>query len=263
MLPTFRPDRYADPAAPGWRQALAELAEASGVDTGTHGGLLEALRARRARFAEHGGTATDHGPVDAACEPMDPAAAERVHAAALAGDVSAADTAAYRGGMLFAFAQMACEDGMVMQLHPGVLRNHHRPTLEAFGPDTGHDLPLATDYTRSLRPVLERFGTEPAFRLVLFTVDETSFGRDIAPLAGFYPSVYVGAPWWFLDTPRAIARFRETVTDTAGFAKTAGFVDDTRAFCSIPARHDMSRRLTATGVRCPGGPGWSSMLRRL
>ena len=245
VLPTFRPDRYADPAAPGWRRALAELAQASGVDTSTRAGLLEALRARRAHFAARGGTASDHGPVDAACEPMEPAAAERVHAAALAGDVTAADAAAYRAGMLFAFAEMACEDGMVMQLHPGVLRNHHRPTLDAFGPDTGHDLPLATDYTRSLRPVLERFGTEPAFRLVLFTVDETSFGRDIAPLAGFYPSVFVGAPWWFLDTPRAIARFRETVTDTAGFAKTAGFVDDTRAFCSIPARHDMARRLDA------------------
>ncbi len=132
-----------------------------------------------------------------------------------------------------------------MQLHPGVLRNHHGPTHAAFGPDTGHDLPTPTEFVRGLRPVLERFGTAETFRMVLFTVDETTFSRDIAPLAGFYPSVYVGAPWWFLDTPDAILRFRAAVTDTAGFYRTAGFVDDTRAFCSIPARHDMSRRVDA------------------
>lgn len=246
VIPTFRPDRYLDPADPGWRGALADLAGASGVDTTTAAGLAEALRARRRHFVEHGATATDHGPLDAACEPLPEADAERLHAAALAGTASAVETDAYRGHLLFSMAQMACEDGLVMQLHPGVLRGHHRPTLAAYGPDTGHDLPTSTDYVRSLRPVLERFGTEPSFRLVLFTVDETAFARDIAPLAGFYPSVYVGAPWWFLDTPGAIARFRDAVTDTAGFHKTAGFVDDTRAFCSIPARHDMARRVDAS-----------------
>ena len=245
VVPTFRPDRYVDPGQPGWPGALGELAAAADEDTGTSAGLLRALEARRRHFAAHGATATDHGPVDAACAPVTDADAERLHAAALAGTASTADLAAYRGHLLFAMARMSCEDGLVMQLHPGVLRGHHRPTLAAHGPDTGHDLPTPTEFVRALRPVLERFGTEPSFRLVLFTVDETAFTRDIAPLAGFYPSVWVGAPWWFLDTPGAIARFRDAVTDSAGFYKTAGFVDDTRAFCSIPARHDMSRRVDA------------------
>jgi glucuronate isomerase len=147
--------------------------------------------------------------------------------------------------MLFQSAAMSAEDGLVMQLHPGVFRNHHSPTFRAFGPDTGHDIPTATEFVRGLRPLLERFGTSSTFRMVLFTVDETTFSREIAPLAGFYPSVYVGAPWWFLDTPDAVLRFRSAVTDAAGFYRTAGFVDDTRAFCSIPARHDMSRRVDA------------------
>jgi glucuronate isomerase len=130
-----------------------------------------------------------------------------------------------------------------MTLHPGVRRNHHSPTAERFGPDTGHDIPLRTEFTDPLRPLLERFGTHPALHLVLFTLDETVFSRELGPLAGFYPSVYVGAPWWFLDAPEAVRRFRRAVTESAGFRRTSGFIDDTRAFCSIPARHDMSRRL--------------------
>jgi glucuronate isomerase len=140
---------------------------------------------------------------------------------------------------------MSVDDGLVMQLHAGVHRNTHRPTFERFGPDTGHDLPAAGGYTLPLVPLLRDFGTAPGFHLVLFTVDETLFSREIAPLAGFYPSVYAGAPWWFLDSPAAIARYRAAVTDSAGFGKTSGFIDDTRAFCSIPARHDMSRRADA------------------
>ena len=124
-------------------------------------------------------------------------------------------------------------------------RNHHRPTYERFGPDTGHDIPIRVEFTDGLRPLLERFGTHPGFHLVAFTVDETVWSRELAPLAGFYPSVYVGVPWWFLDAPDAIRRFRAAVTETAGFSRTSGFVDDTRAFCSIPARHDMSRRVDA------------------
>jgi glucuronate isomerase len=140
-------------------------------------------------------------------------------------------------------ARMSCDDGLVMTLHPGVRRNHHGPTYAAYGPDTGADLPLRMEYTDALRPLLERYGTSPNLHLVLFTLDETVFSRELAPLAGFYPSVYVGAPWWFLDAPDAVRRFRGAVTETAGFSRTSGFIDDTRAFCSIPARHDMSRRL--------------------
>jgi glucuronate isomerase len=138
---------------------------------------------------------------------------------------------------------MSTEDGLVMTLHPGVARNHHAPTAAAFGPDTGHDIPVRMEFTRALQPLLERFGTHPALHLVLFTLDETVFSREIAPLAGFYPAVYAGAPWWFLDAPDAIRRYRSAVTETVGFSRTSGFIDDTRAFCSIPARHDMSRRL--------------------
>ena len=132
-----------------------------------------------------------------------------------------------------------------MTLHPAVRRGHHGPTAAAFGPDTGHDIPLRVEFTDALRPLLERFGTYPGFHLIVFTLDETVWSRELAPLAGFYPSVYVGAPWWFLDAPEAIRRFRAAVTETAGFSRTAGFVDDTRAFCSIPARHDMARRVDA------------------
>lgn len=246
VLPTFRADSYLDPGRPQWRSDLERLAQVSGVATTTHMGLLNALRSRREHFVRHGATATDTGVPDPGSEPLDPGDAERLHEAALRGPLAPADAAAYRHTMLFESARMATEDGLVMQLHPGVLRNHHRPTLERFGPDVGHDLPdVSSTFTRPLRPILEAFGTHPNFRLVLFTVDETAFSREIAPLAGFYPSVYVGAPWWFIDTPAAIRRYRETVTDGVGFTKTSGFIDDTRAFCSIPARHDMSRRVDA------------------
>ena len=147
--------------------------------------------------------------------------------------------------MLLEMARMATEDGLTMTLHPGVRRDHHRPTAARFGPDTGHDLPLPGAFTDALRPLLDRFGTHPNLTLVLFTLDESVFSRELAPLAGFYPSVYVGAPWWFLDAPDAIRRWRSAVTETAGLSRTSGFIDDTRAICSIPARHDMARRLDA------------------
>ena len=147
--------------------------------------------------------------------------------------------------MLFTFAQMSAEDGLVMQIHPGVARNHHHESHRLYGPDQGFDIPVHTEYTRHLQPMLQRFGRDPGFRVILFTVDETTFSRELAPLAGVYPSVRLGAPWWFLDSPDGMRRFREAVTETAGFANTSGFVDDTRAFASIPARHDLSRRIDA------------------
>jgi glucuronate isomerase len=148
--------------------------------------------------------------------------------------------------MLFQMARMSVEDGLVMTVHPGVRRNHHSATLERYGTDTGHDIPVQTEYTENLRPLLEAFGTVPGFHLVLFAVDETAYSREIAPLAGFYPSVYIGAPWWFLDAPDAILRWRSAVTETAGFYRSSGFIDDTRAFLSIPARHDTARRVDAS-----------------
>ncbi|WP_028049905.1 glucuronate isomerase [Cellulomonas sp. URHD0024] len=245
VLPTFRADRYMDPSAATWADSLDRLAGAADVDTTSYAGLLAALRVRRAAFAAAGATATDTGVLDAGSTPLAAPDAERIHADALRGMVTSEDAVAYRRNMLFRLAEMSAQDGLVMQLHPGVIRNHHAPTLSAFGPDTGHDLPDTGAFTRPLTPILDAFGTDPTFRLVLFTVDETTFSREIAPLAGFYPSVYAGAPWWFLDSPAAIWRYRQAVTDSAGFTKTSGFIDDTRAYCSIPARHDMSRRVDA------------------
>lgn len=246
VIPTFRADRYMHPDEPGWAARLERLSAVADVDTTTYPGLLEALRRRRRAFAEAGGTATDTGVIDAGSDPLHEAEASRIHRAALDGTLTAGEAAAYRRNLLYRLAELSAEDGLVMQLHPGVLRNHHRPTFDAYGPDTGHDLPAVGAFTRPLTPILRDFGTHPTFRLVLFTVDETTFSREIGPLAGFYPSVYAGAPWWFIDTPDAILRYRRAVTDSAGFTKTSGFIDDTRAFCSIPARHDMSRRVDAS-----------------
>jgi glucuronate isomerase len=243
VLPTFRPDRYLEVAAPGWIADVARLAEVSGVDTGSYAGWVAAMEKRRTYFRAHGAVSADHSHEDVGTQPLaDP---ENAYRQALAGTIEVSDSVALRRHMLLEMARMSCDDGLVMSLHPGVRRNHHRPTSDALGPDTGHDIPLRGDFTDPLRPLLERFGTHPNLHLVLFTLDESVFSRELAPLAGFYPSVYVGAPWWFLDAPEAVRRFRSAVTETAGFSRTSGFIDDTRAFCSIPARHDMSRRLDA------------------
>jgi glucuronate isomerase len=247
VIPTFRPDAYLDPGRGSeWAGAVARLGVTTGLDTGDYQRFLEALEQRRRYFIDHGATATDYGAPDTASQPLSSEEASALHRQGLARGLGEQEARAYRANMLFEMARMSVDDGLVMQFHPGVLRNHHRPTQLRFGDDTGHDVPLPTDYSRGLRPLLDVFGTDPRLRLVLFTVDETAFARDIAPLAGFYPSVYAGAPWWFLDAPDRILHYRSVLTEGAGFYKTAGFVDDTRAFCSIPARHDMSRRLDAS-----------------
>lgn len=243
VVPTFRPDRYLEPGQAGWAEAVRRLGEAADTDTSGYDGYIRALEARRRHFVEHGATSADHSHADVRTDPLPSRDAGRIYRAALAGDATEAETLAFRRHMLLEMARMSCEDGLVMTLHPAVRRNHHPPTLHRYGPDTGHDIPLRAEFTDALRPLLERYGTADGFRLVLFTIDETAFSREIAPLAGFYPSVYAGAPWWFLDAPDAIRRFQRSVTETAGLSRTTGFVDDTRAFCSIPARHDMSRRL--------------------
>jgi glucuronate isomerase len=241
VAPTFRPDRYLEPGRPDWPGLVKGL----GGDTGDYEGYIAALEERRRYFIAHGAVSTDHGHLDAGTEPLERHDAERIYRAALAGQATAAEATAFRRHMIFEMARMACDDGLVMTLHPGVHRNHHPPTGHRYGPDTGHDIPVAVEYTRALQPLLERFGTHPGFHLVLFTVDPDVLSREIAPLAGFYPAVYAGAPWWFLDNPSEIRRFQQGVTETAGFSRLSGFIDDTRAFCSIPARHDMSRRLDA------------------
>lgn len=244
VLPTFRPDAYLDPEAPGFADRVRRLLATTGKPT-TFAGYLEALQDRREYFIDHGAVSADHGVVEPFTTDMDLPAADGLFHAALAGTADAAAARVFRGHMLFHMARMSVSDGLVMTVHPGVHRNHHRPTFDRFGPDTGHDIPVRTEYTYNLRPLLNEFGTAPGFHLVLFAVDETVYSREVAPLAGFYPSVFIGAPWWFLDAPDAIQRWRSAVTETAGFYRSSGFIDDTRAFLSIPARHDASRRLDA------------------
>jgi glucuronate isomerase len=245
VIPTFRPDALVHLNRPGWPQRVELLAELTDVDTGSYQGYLQALRERRRAFVEAGGLATDHGHQSADTSPLPEAEAERVYAAARRGSTSEAAAAAFAAHMLYVLAEMAGADGLVMQLHPGVLRDHDRAMHAAYGSDCGFDIPIAAEFTRSLRPLLEAFGSRPDFRLVLFTVDETAYARELAPIAGVYPAVKLGAPWWFLDSPDGLRRFRELTTDTAGFYNTTGFVDDTRAFASIPARHDLARRIDA------------------
>jgi len=248
VIPTFRPDRYLEVASAGWPKRMARLAEVSGTATDDYPGFVAAMEARRRYFISRGATSADHSHADVRTDPLDAAAADRIYRAALAGEATAAEAVALRRHMLLEMARMSCEDGLVMTLHPAVRRGHHGPTTERFGADVGADIPIRVEFTDALRPLLERYGTHPGFHLVVFTLDETVWSRELAPLAGFYPSLYVGAPWWFLDAPEAIRRYRRAVTETIGFTRTSGFIDDTRAFCSIPARHDMSRRLDAGWV---------------
>jgi glucuronate isomerase len=245
VIPTLRADPYLDLHRPDWSSRLGSLAAAADTPTDSYAGLIAALRQRRRAFRALGGSSTDTGVLEPWCEPLSDGEAERIHAAGLAGTATEAERDAYRANLLYRFAELSAEDGMVMQLHVGVHRNTHAPTLQRFGPDTGHDLPARASFIEPLAPILRDFGTHPSFHTVLFTVDETAFSRELAPLAGFYPSVRVGAPWWFLDSPEAMLRARRATTDQIGFARGSGFVDDTRALCSIPTRHDTARRVDA------------------
>ncbi|MDN4473045.1 glucuronate isomerase [Demequina zhanjiangensis] len=246
VIPTFRPDAYTDPEAPRFGERVATLIASEPGAATTFPGYLSALRSRRLHFKRHGAVSADHGVVEPFTCELDAAEAERLFQSALAGTLDAEGARVFRGHMLWQMAAMSVEDGLVMTIHAGVRRNHHTATFERFGPDTGHDIPIRTEYVDNLRPLLQSFGTAEGFHLVLFAIDETVYSRELAPLAGFYPSVYVGAPWWFLDAPDAMRRFREAVTETAGFYRTSGFIDDTRAYLSIPARHGVARRADAS-----------------
>jgi glucuronate isomerase len=243
VVPTFRPDRYLEPAAVGWNGDVDRLAEVSGESCDTYAGWVAAMEDRRAFFREHGAVSTDHSHRDLGTEPLEDGEAERLYGQARAGAISTLDGDRLRRHMVCEMVRMATEDGLTMTLHPAVHRNHHPGTFERFGADVGADIPLAVEVTQALAPALARHGTDPNLTLVVFTIDETVYSRELAPLAGFYPSVRIGVPWWFIDAPESIKRFRSAVTESAGFTRTSGFIDDTRAFLSIPARHDMARRL--------------------
>ncbi len=242
VIPTFRPDAVMDPEFDGFRDNVSRLGALANQDTGTWRGYLDALASRRQAFKAMGATATDHGHPSAATANLPTPEAERLFARAMAGDLVPADAELFRAQMLTEMARMSLADGLVMQIHPGAWRNHNPAVRERFGRDRGADIPRPTDYVASLKPLLDRFGNERDLIIILFTLDEAAFSRELAPLAGHYPALRLGPPWWFLDSPEAMRRFRETTTETAGFYNTVGFNDDTRAFCSVPARHDVARR---------------------
>lgn len=246
VIPTFRPDPFLEPGQREWPRYIEQLSQVAEVDCGSYGGWVAAMENRREYFRKHGAKSTDHSHLTAHAAPLEGAEAQRIYTAALTGTASREEADALRGHMLFEMARMSADDGLTMTLHPGIERSHHQATLQRYGPDTGHDIPVQLELTRALKPMLNHFGTAARFKLVVFTVDETVYSRELAPLAGFYPSVYIGAPWWFLDTNDAIQRWRSAITETAGFYKTSGFIDDTRAFVSIPVRHDMARRIDAS-----------------
>ena len=243
ILPTFRPDPVVDPDFAGFDENIAKLGESTGEDTGTWMGYLRALEKSRARFKDLGCTATDHGHPTARTANLSPEEAQKLFTAVLGGDADADGKEMFRAQMLTEMARMSVEDGLVMQIHPGSSRNHNRVVYERYGRDTGADIPTATDYVNALKPMLGLYGNAPGLRVILFTLDESTYSRELAPLAGHYPCLRLGPPWWFHDSPEGMRRYREQVTETAGFYNTVGFNDDTRAFLSIPARHDVARRI--------------------
>ena len=243
VIPTYRPDAVVDPDFDGFRDnVVAFLAKASFAET-SWTTYLDAHRARRRYFQERGATATDHGHPTARTADLDTSAAAALFARVMRPDAASADRELFRAQMLTEMALMSREDGLVMQIHPGSVRNHNPELFGAFGRDMGADIPSATDYVHDLRPLLGRVGNDPAVTVILFTLDETAYSRELAPLAGHYPALRLGPPWWFFDSPEGMMRFRELATETAGFANTVGFNDDTRAYLSIPARHDVARRV--------------------
>ncbi|MCB9957704.1 MAG: glucuronate isomerase [Rhodospirillaceae bacterium] len=244
VVTAYRPDPVVDPDFEGFADNVAKLGEITGEDTATWAGYLAALANRRAYFREVGGaTSTDHGHPSTTTADLSPKVCQELLDRALSGSFAAHEAELFRGQMLTEMARMSLEDGLVMQLHPGSVRNHNPLLFQRFGRDMGADIPRATDYVAGLKPLLDRFGNEPGLTLILFTLDETAYSRELAPLAGHYPILKLGPAWWFYDSPEGMLRYRRQVTETAGFYNTVGFNDDTRAFLSIPARHDVARRV--------------------
>jgi len=245
IMPTFRPDPVVDPAFPGFAENVEALGKLTGENSPSWRGYLRALAARRQYFKTMGATATDHGHPTAMTADLSESKAEWLFGKVLEGEADAEHQELFRAQMLTEMARMSLEDGLVMQVHPGSVRNHNAQIYARYGRDMGADIPGPTDYVHALKPMLDLFGNEPGLSIILFTLDETAFSRELAPLAGHYPCLRLGPPWWFLDSPEGMRRFRELVTETAGFYNTVGFNDDTRAFLSIPARHDVARRSDA------------------
>ncbi|KAF1685326.1 glucuronate isomerase [Pseudoxanthomonas broegbernensis] len=243
VVTAYRPDPVVDPEHEQFTGALRRFGEITGEDVYDWDGYLRAHRQRRAFFKSMGATSTDHGHPSCATADLPPAQARALFAKIVSGAFDAADAELFRAQVLTEMAGMSLDDGLVMQIHPGCFRNHNRGLFERYGRDKGADIPLRTEYVRALKPLLDRYGNEPTFRLILFTLDESTYARELGPLAGHWPCLFLGPAWWFHDSPEGMWRFREQTLSTAGFYNTVGFNDDTRAFLSIPARHDVARRI--------------------
>ncbi len=243
VIPSFRPDAVVHLATKDWKRQIERLGETSGIQIDGYPAYIRALENRREFFKSMGAVATDQGVVSPLTQELSPSEADRVFQKALKGNADAGDAESFTAHMLMEMARMSVDDGLVMQIHPGSFRNHNQRVFDRFGPDKGCDIPLQTEYTRSLRALLNRYGNDPRLTVIVFTLDETAYSRELAPLAGHYPAMKLGPPWWFHDSIEGMTRFRQQVTETAGIYNTAGFNDDTRAFPSIPARHDLSRRM--------------------
>jgi glucuronate isomerase len=243
VVTAYRPDPVVDPEFDGFTANLDKFGDITRLDTHSWHGYLEAHRKRRAYFKEHGATSTDHGHPSAQTVDLSPQNAEKLFGKIVTGNFTEGDAELFRAQMLTEMARMSLDDGLVMQIHPGSMRNHNPTIHKNFGRDMGADIPTRTDYVQALKPLLDRFGNERDLTLILFTLDETAYSRELAPLAGHYPILRLGPAWWFYDSPAGMRRFRELTTETAGFYNTVGFNDDTRAFSSIPARHDVARRV--------------------
>ncbi|MCZ0736906.1 glucuronate isomerase [Phreatobacter sp. AB_2022a] len=243
VVTTYRPDAVVDPDFEGFRDNLRRLGEITGEDTATWTGYLAAHRKRRAFFKSHGATASDHGHPTARTADLGPVEVERLFQRIVSGEAGPEEADLFRGQMLTEMARMSLDDGLVLQIHPGSRRNHNAGIFARFGRDMGADIPGPTDYVAALKPLLDAFGNEPNLTIILFTLDETAYARELSPLAGHYPALRLGPPWWFYDSVDGMKRFKDQVIETAGFYNTVGFNDDTRAFPSIPARHDVARRV--------------------
>jgi len=242
VVPTYRPDSITDPQQPDFKKNLLHFIEKAGTSMNWQG-YLQAHRIRRDYFKKHGATATDHGHPTARTANLDEAEAASLFERVCRGEFSVEEAEIFRAQMLTEMARMSMDDGLVMQIHPGSVRNHNAYLFEHFGRDMGSDIPSRTDYVHNLKPLLDECGNNPHLTLILFTLDESSYARELAPLAGHYPALKLGPAWWFFDSPEGMRRYRELTTETAGFYNTVGFNDDTRAYLSIPARHDMARRV--------------------
>jgi len=245
ILPTFRPDSVVNLDAPSWRSNIDTLSEVSGVDVIDYQSFICALEQRRAFFKSMGATATDHAVLTPTTAELTLYDADVIFQHALKGEVNTSEVTRFTAHMLMEMARMSVDDGLVMQLHPGSLRNHNNIIFKKFGSDKGADIPIQTEYTRNLLPLINKYGNDSRFTLILFTLDETTYSRELATLAGHYPALKLGPPWWFYDSLNGMARYFDQVIETAGIYNTAGFNDDTRAFLSIPARHDVWRRASA------------------